>query len=277
MNTANRIPIKVRAPSTNPHTHILLGESFMLFRSRLPNHLVRILGIAACLALAVFLGAGCKRSGDGSAPSVSLVEVAGFGSNPGHLQMFKYVPRGIRSTAPLVVAIHGCAQSAQDFADHSGWPQIADRLGLRMVFPQQRITNNPARCFNWFLSANSRRDSGEALSIKQMIDRMKADYRVDARRVFVTGLSAGGAMTSIMLATYPDVFAAGAIMAGTPYGCAEKLTDSLTCLKPGIVPPPNSGGILCEMPQMVPARGHLCRFGKERQTTSWRRLMPARK
>src|SRR5690242_15399307 len=145
--------------------------------------------ITACLVLTVCLGAGCKRSGVVSAPPVSLVEVPSFGSNPGRLQMFKYVPGRIRFAAPLVVAIHGCAQTAQDFADHSGWPQIADRLGFRIVFPQQRITNDPARCFNWFFAGNSTRDSGEALSIKQMVDRMKDDYRVDARRVFVTGLS----------------------------------------------------------------------------------------
>jgi poly(3-hydroxybutyrate) depolymerase len=132
--------------------------------------------MTACLVLTVFLGAGCnKRSGAVSPPPVSLVEVSSFGSNPGRLQMFKYVPGGIRSAAPLIVAIHGCAQSAQDFAAYSGWPQIADHLGLRIVFPQQRITNNPAKCFNWFLSRNSTRDSGEALSIKQMVDRMKGD------------------------------------------------------------------------------------------------------
>jgi poly(hydroxyalkanoate) depolymerase family esterase len=209
----------------------------------LPNYLVRVIGLV-CLVLSVFPGAGCKRSSYGSAHSVSLAEVPGFGSNPGRLEMFKYVPGGIPSTAPLVVAIHGCAQTAQDFADHSGWPQIADRFRLRMVFPQQRITNNPARCFNWFLSTNSTRESGEALSIKQMVDRMKADYRVDARRVFVTGLSAGGAMTSIMLATYPDVFAGGAIMAGTPYGCAEKLRDSFACLRGSVVKTPQQWGDL---------------------------------
>src|SRR5438045_2338589 len=109
----------------------------MLFRSRLPTYHLRLVAIKACLALAVILGAGCRRS----VPSVSLVEVPNFGSNPGHLQMFKYLPGGIRSTTPLVVAMHGCAQTAQDFADHSGWPQIADRLRLRIVFPQQRITN----------------------------------------------------------------------------------------------------------------------------------------
>jgi poly(hydroxyalkanoate) depolymerase family esterase len=213
----------------------------MLFRCNCLWHLTATAGL---FILCVFSGTGCKRSTHGSVPSVPLVEVNNFGSNPGHLQMFKYVPAGISSTAPLVVAIHGCAQSAQDFADHSGWPQIADKLEFRLVFPQQSFTNNPARCFNWFLSSNSKRDSGEALSIKQMVDRMKADYRVDARRVFVTGLSAGGSMTSIMLATYPEVFAAGAIMAGTPYGCAEKLKDSVTCLQPGLTKKPQEWGDL---------------------------------
>ncbi len=214
----------------------------MLSASRVVDYVLRTIHLTACVALALCLTAGCKSFGLDSAPSVPLVEIPRFGSNPGHLQMFTYVPRAIRSTAPLVVAMHGCAQNAQDFADHSGWPLIADRLGFRMVFPQQRITNNPFRCFNWFLSANSRRGSGEALSIKQMVDRMKADYGVDANRVFVTGLSAGGSMTSIMLATYPEVFAGGAIMAGTPYGCAKKLTESLTCLQPGVEKTPQEWG-----------------------------------
>ncbi|MBV8771013.1 MAG: PHB depolymerase family esterase [Deltaproteobacteria bacterium] len=215
----------------------------MLWRASTAQ-LSSLYGVIAALVLTLCFGAGCKLSGVGSAPPVSLAEVPSFGSNPGRLQMFKYVPGGIHFAAPLVVAIHGCAQTAQDFADHSGWPQIADRLGFRIVFPQQRITNNPARCFNWFLSGNSTRDSGEALSIKQMVDRMKGDYAVDARRVFVTGLSAGGAMTSIMLATYPDVFAAGAIMAGIPYRCAGDLKESLTCLHPGVVKTPNEWGDL---------------------------------
>jgi poly(hydroxyalkanoate) depolymerase family esterase len=174
---------------------------------------------------------GCKQSTSGAEHHFALSEVASFGSNPGHLQMFKYSPPSVRPNAPLVVVMHGCAQNAQDFADHSGWPELADRMKFLLVFPQQPIINNPARCFHWYRIEDSRRDSGEALSIKQMVDRMKSDYGIDAGRIYVTGLSAGGAMTNVMLAAYPEVFAGGAVMAGVPYGCATKLTETFACMQ----------------------------------------------
>lgn len=193
--------------------------------------------------IAVFV-CGCHKSSGAGDQKVHLVEISDFGSNPGQLRMFEYVPRSARRNSPLVIAIHGCAQNAQSYADHSGWPEVANRLGFLLVFPQQSITNNPTRCFNWFEPDNSRRDSGEALSIKQMVDKVKASSAVDPKRVFVTGLSAGGAMTSIMLATYPDVFAGGAIMSGTPFGCANSLSQSVACLRSEINKTPKEWGDL---------------------------------
>jgi poly(hydroxyalkanoate) depolymerase family esterase len=171
-------------------------------------------------------------------PSASLlaattVEVTDFGSNPGNLKMFKHIPDGMPTPSPLVVIMHGCTQNARTFTDESGWTSIADRFHFALVMPEQQQANNPNKCFNWYVVGNISRDQGEALSIKQMVDQMKADHSIDATRIFATGLSAGGAMTSVMLAAYPDVFAGGGIVAGLPYGCAQNLTDALQCMSTG--------------------------------------------
>jgi poly(hydroxyalkanoate) depolymerase family esterase len=113
-----------------------------------------------------------------------------------------------------------------------------------LVFAQQQGINNSSKCFNWFQSGDITRGYGEALSIKQMVDKMKATHSVDASRVFVSGLSAGGAMTSVMLATYPDVFAGGGIMAGLPYKCATSSSAAFSCMSPGVNKTPQQWGDL---------------------------------
>lgn len=161
------------------------------------------------------------------------VEVTEFGSNPGSLRMFKYIPDQVPDSAPLIVVMHGCRQNARTFARESGWIHLADKLHLALAMPEQTQANNLSNCFNWFQPNNITRDQGEAMSIKQMVDKMKLDHNIDSKRIYVTGLSAGGAMTSVMLATYPDVFAGGAIVAGIPYGCAKNLSDALQCMSTG--------------------------------------------
>jgi poly(hydroxyalkanoate) depolymerase family esterase len=93
--------------------------------------------------------------------------------------------------------------------------------------------NNQNACFNWFEPDDTSRDRGEALSIRQMIDAVER-YSVDRSRVYVVGLSAGGAMAAAMLAAYPERFAGGAIVAGVPYGCADSISKALQCMNPGI-------------------------------------------
>jgi poly(hydroxyalkanoate) depolymerase family esterase len=166
------------------------------------------------------------------------VEVTNFGSNHGNLSMFKYIPDQLPASAALVVVMHGCTQNARTFANESGWIQLADKLHFALALPEQSQANNQKNCFNWFQRGDNSRDQGEALSIKQMVDKMKSDHNIDAKRVYVTGLSAGGAMTSVMLATYPEVFAAGGIVAGLPYGCANDLpqmfpTQAFQCMSTG--------------------------------------------
>ncbi len=167
------------------------------------------------------------------APALAQSEVTGFGGNPGALRMFKYVPAGLPANSPLVVALHGCAQSASSYDAETGWQMLADRWQFALVLPQQQSANNSSGCFNWFESGDTARGQGETLSIKQMVDRMIADHAIAPSRVYVTGLSAGGAMTAAMLAAYPDVFAGGAILSGLPYRCATTQSAAFSCMNPG--------------------------------------------
>jgi len=153
-----------------------------------------------------------------------LIEVRKFGSNPGALRMFKYVPASPEPA--LVVVLHSCTQTAGQYDLGAGWSTLADRYGFVLLLPQQQAANNPNLCFNWFLPDDMERHKGEALSIHQMIERMIRDHGIDRGRVFVTGLSAGGAMTAVMLAAYPEMFAAGAVIAGLPYGTARNVNEA---------------------------------------------------
>lgn len=177
--------------------------------------------LIAALGLAATPAAASQSSG--------LVQVPAFGANPGALSMFTYTPAGLPAGRPLVVAMHGCTQTASDYYAHSGWPALADRWRFEVVFPQQSSANNWLSCFNWFSLADDTRGNGEAASIKSMVDKAIADHGSDRTRVYVTGLSAGGAMAADLLAAYPDVFAAGSINSGLPAQCATTVVQATNC------------------------------------------------
>jgi poly(hydroxyalkanoate) depolymerase family esterase len=142
--------------------------------------------------------------------------------------MFKYVPKDLEASRPLVVALHGCLQNAAGYDDETGWTEFADKHRFALLLPEQSVLNNPARCFNWFNPQDFQRGQGEAMSIRQMIDKMQLDHQSDPARIYVSGLSSGGAMTAVMLATYPELFSGGAIIAGIPYGCASSVREATT-------------------------------------------------
>ncbi|RKH14789.1 esterase [Corallococcus sp. CA053C] len=197
-----------------------------------------------CCGLLALTVLGCDPLGmpvegsSGEAPAFAevqsgLTQVTSFGTNPGNLRMWTHVPASMPANAPLVVAMHGCTQTAAAYAN-TGWSALAGSLKFYVVYPEQVSGNNSTSCFNWFEPGDTARGQGEALSIKQMVDQMKATYSIDPSRVFVTGLSAGGAMTHVMAATYPDVFSGAAVMAGIPYGCATSMTGGFSCMSPGV-------------------------------------------
>jgi poly(hydroxyalkanoate) depolymerase family esterase len=164
-----------------------------------------------------------------SSPSAGrdrLSDLAAFGPNPGGLRARTYVPADLPAQAALVVVLHGCTQTAAGYDHGSGWSQLADEAGFALLFPEQQTANNPNRCFNWFVPEHVSRGRGEVESVRQMIAQMIADHGLDPARVYVTGLSAGGAMTMAMLASYPEIFAGGAVIAGLPFGTANSVNQA---------------------------------------------------
>ncbi|MEU6674393.1 PHB depolymerase family esterase [Streptomyces sp. NPDC046925] len=196
----------------------------------------RALGrVTAVVGLVVAAAVSAPSPAAQAAPTaVALEKIGSFGANPGSLNMYVYEPATLAAEPAVVVAMHGCTQSAQVYADNAGLVKFADRHGFLLVFPEQTSANNSSKCFNWFQPGDTRRGQGEAASIRQMVAHAGSAYGADPQRTYVTGLSAGGAMTSVMLAAYPDVFRAGAVVAGLPYDCADDVVSAYSCMNPGV-------------------------------------------
>jgi poly(hydroxyalkanoate) depolymerase family esterase len=161
-----------------------------------------------------------------------VVEVVDFGANPGALRMFVYAPpKKLPPGAPLIVVMHGCGQDAALFARNAGWIALANRIGAALLLPEQTSKNSTGRCFNWFQPGDVRRGAGEAKSVRQMVRAAATRFRSDPRRVFIVGLSAGGAMAAALLAAYPTVFAGGGVVAGMPVGAAYNGASALLRMK----------------------------------------------
>ncbi|MFB6668880.1 extracellular catalytic domain type 1 short-chain-length polyhydroxyalkanoate depolymerase [Streptomyces parvus] len=203
--------------------------------SRTVRRLAAVVALATGTALAGPGAAGASAAEPAQARATAALErVTSFGANPGGLNMYVYRPAALPANAPVVVALHGCTQSAQVYSDNSGLNTFADRHGFLVVYAETTTVNNANKCFNWFQPGDTRRGQGEAASIRQMVAHAATAYGADTGRVQVTGLSAGGAMTSVMLAAYPDVFAAGAVVAGIPYGCGTDVVSAFGCMSPGV-------------------------------------------
>lgn len=177
-------------------------------------------------------------------PAVTPLTETTFSPNPGNLRMFASVPPGLKAGAPLVVVLHGCGQTAAGYDAGSGWSHLSASAGFAVLAAEQKAVNNPNTCFNWFHPEDLTRGEGEVASIAAMIQHMIKTHKLDRSRVFITGLSAGGAMTAAMLAVYPEIFAGGAIIAGLPFGAAANVREALETMRSAPLKTPPEWGDL---------------------------------
>lgn len=150
-----------------------------------------------------------------------LKEVKSFGKNPGNLSLYSFnaTDKNFTRGKALVIALHGCAMTAQKLNDLTEWDSLAKKNDFVVFYPQQRIINNGSNCFNWFFEKDINRN-GESLSLYSMMRYAIDSLRIDSTLIFFYGVSAGACMSEVMCANYPWLINGAAIYAGIPFKTA---------------------------------------------------------
>ena len=151
----------------------------------------------------------------------------------GVLNFKLYVPANVQQSAPLVVMLHGCTQDADDFAAGTRMNELAEIYGFLVAYPEQTRAANPSRCWNWFKAADQSRDRGEPSLIAAATRSIMAEFGIDSTRVFVAGLSAGGAAAAILGCTYPDLYAGVGVHSGLACGAAFDMPSAFAAMRGG--------------------------------------------
>ncbi len=183
-----------------------------------------------------------------TAPAIDIEETVpgeflqrSFTNNAGTRTYKLYIPASYSIAAsepvPIVVMLHGCTQSPDDFAAGTRMNALADRHGFLVIYPAQAANANGSKCWNWFRPEDQTRDSGEPSLIAGITREVASSYRVDNRRIFVAGMSAGAAMAVILGATYPELYTAVGAHSGLPYGAAQDMASAFAAMHGGATRP----------------------------------------